>query len=699
MFYRFRLPDLLSGLLLALFASTGAAWAQTTNPNLNQSVPAVTVTLQVPTMAAAASTTIQLQIRTDSINQQTAMQVTSDANPSAPTIIAARVGGDSVATVPVDVSDAFVWAVSPNPTRPGCGPHPAAGTPGCSRADLATAFAQSGIAALGPAAPSPLSADSPVDVAGMQTLPPAPSISLVTSRAQTSASSAPVAPATSDPPATTSDPSPVESAVALATASAPALQYSVQPGDTLTAVARRFYGGGDVDALDHLVQTNLGQQMPDGRTFADANQIRPGWVLTLPRPTQVVYEQDGERWYVVQPGDTLSSIAARLMGSASRWPELYALNSERIAAPSRISVGVQLQLPDSQPAIAPAQAGKDDGAVAEAGHPQPDGTAPQQDAMGEASPNSAPDTAIPSTWSSSVSTSFEPTVSGGATLTEPPAAVSDQSASETSSIDDSSVLGQSELHPDRATLLPTAEIEEVLQSPGTLRLSLATATAADAMLLSSLTLGVWLFRRRRPAHFQTSPSPMAINSPVQLSSVTLGATALTGSRPRNHPYPSILPDPRAQRRARVLQAVLDGTLTHADAAEQLEVSTRQLRRLLAVYRVGGVDALRHANAGRVPGHAVADDLRKQIVDLVRTRYAGLSQSELAHRLATEHGIHLHRTTVRRIILAAELEANHAAMSATTSQAACDRELSDGSSRRAVQPGGGVSAGAALGWPS
>jgi hypothetical protein len=55
--------------------------------------------------------------------------------------------------------------------------------------------------------------------------------------------------------------------------------------------------------------------------------------------------------------------------------------------------------------------------------------------------------------------------------------------------------------------------------------------------------------------------------------------------------------------------------------------------------------------------------------------------------------------VRRIILAAELEANHAAMSATTSQAACDRELSDGSSRRAVQPGGGVSAGAALGWPS
>jgi transposase len=133
----------------------------------------------------------------------------------------------------------------------------------------------------------------------------------------------------------------------------------------------------------------------------------------------------------------------------------------------------------------------------------------------------------------------------------------------------------------------------------------------------------------------------------------------------------------------VLQAVLDGTLTSEGAAAQLEVSTRQLRRLLAAYREGGVDALRHANAGRVPAHAVPDRIRDQIVELVRTRYAGLSQSELAKRLATEHGIQLHRTTVRRIVMAADQEAIHVDTGATECQAACEPQPPRGSVRRTV----------------
>ena len=34
--------------------------------------------------------------------------------------------------------------------------------------------------------------------------------------------------------------------------------------------------------------------------------------------------------YVVQHGDTLSTIAARLLGSSSRWPEIYSLNKDTI---------------------------------------------------------------------------------------------------------------------------------------------------------------------------------------------------------------------------------------------------------------------------------------------------------------------------------------------------------------------------------
>lgn len=47
--------------------------------------------------------------------------------------------------------------------------------------------------------------------------------------------------------------------------------------------------------------------------------------------------------YVVKPGDTLSEIASKLLGSAKRWPEIQALNGG--LEPSSIHVGMELKLP------------------------------------------------------------------------------------------------------------------------------------------------------------------------------------------------------------------------------------------------------------------------------------------------------------------------------------------------------------------
>jgi nucleoid-associated protein YgaU len=48
----------------------------------------------------------------------------------------------------------------------------------------------------------------------------------------------------------------------------------------------------------------------------------PGWTLDIPLPSTVIEEHDGARWYVVQPGDTLCGIAARLLGGEARYTEL-----------------------------------------------------------------------------------------------------------------------------------------------------------------------------------------------------------------------------------------------------------------------------------------------------------------------------------------------------------------------------------------
>jgi len=111
---------------------------------------------------------------------------------------------------------------------------------------------------------------------------------------------------------------------------------------------------------------------------------------------------------------------------------------------------------------------------------------------------------------------------------------------------------------------------------------------------------------------------------------------------------------REQRRARILNAHLDGGLTVAQVASLLGVTERQVFRILAAYRRGGPAALVHGNRGRRPWHALPEGLAERIVALVRDGYPEANHTHLVELLAEREGIHLERTTVRRILLAAGL---------------------------------------------
>jgi nucleoid-associated protein YgaU len=131
----------------------------------------------------------------------------------------------------------------------------------------------------------------------------------------------------------------------------------VQPGDTLRGIAARLYG--DPAAYTGIARANAGRRMADGHTFDDPNLLRPGWQLDIPQPTRAVDERADGRWYSVQPGDTLTSIAARFLGDPTRWPEVFALNQPAtggaIAAnPNLLHPGMQLRLPPPERSVAPA---------------------------------------------------------------------------------------------------------------------------------------------------------------------------------------------------------------------------------------------------------------------------------------------------------------------------------------------------------
>ncbi len=52
-----------------------------------------------------------------------------------------------------------------------------------------------------------------------------------------------------------------------------------------------------------------------------------------------------KRTYVVQSGDSLSKIAKEELGDASRWPEIFELNKDKIEDPNLIHPGQELKMP------------------------------------------------------------------------------------------------------------------------------------------------------------------------------------------------------------------------------------------------------------------------------------------------------------------------------------------------------------------
>lgn len=109
-----------------------------------------------------------------------------------------------------------------------------------------------------------------------------------------------------------------------------------------------------------------------------------------------------------------------------------------------------------------------------------------------------------------------------------------------------------------------------------------------------------------------------------------------------------------QRRLLVLNEVNARQLTAGKAAELLGLSVRQVRRILAAYREEGAAAIAHGNRGKGAPNAVTTDVRRRILLLARTKYAGFNHLHMAEKLREEEGIEAGISTLRRIIAEAGL---------------------------------------------
>lgn len=68
------------------------------------------------------------------------------------------------------------------------------------------------------------------------------------------------------------------------------------------------------------------------------------------QPAVTVPQQDDT--YIVQKGETLTSIAARMLGNPSRYPELFEANTDQLVDPNDVKPGMVLRIPSQQTAQA-----------------------------------------------------------------------------------------------------------------------------------------------------------------------------------------------------------------------------------------------------------------------------------------------------------------------------------------------------------
>lgn len=109
---------------------------------------------------------------------------------------------------------------------------------------------------------------------------------------------------------------------------------------------------------------------------------------------------------------------------------------------------------------------------------------------------------------------------------------------------------------------------------------------------------------------------------------------------------------RELSRVEVMQQLKSKQVTQVQAAEQLGLTVRQIKRLWRAYQTGGAQALISKRRGRPSNHQLQADVKSQALKLIESTYPDFGPT-LAHEKLTEvHHLKLGRETLRQMMVTA-----------------------------------------------
>ncbi|MCK4659711.1 MAG: LysM peptidoglycan-binding domain-containing protein [Phycisphaerae bacterium] len=137
-------------------------------------------------------------------------------------------------------------------------------------------------------------------------------------------------------------------------------QHVVRKGDTLTKIARRYYGSSSPGIVTAIFEANR-QVMRSPHEVVEGSRLRLPMVEGVSPPDEPAAGADlrqaqadalrdtrrapAYRWYKVQKGDLLGTIAQKQLGTSRRWKEIFELNRDICPDARHLPCGVEIRIP------------------------------------------------------------------------------------------------------------------------------------------------------------------------------------------------------------------------------------------------------------------------------------------------------------------------------------------------------------------
>lgn len=112
------------------------------------------------------------------------------------------------------------------------------------------------------------------------------------------------------------------------------------------------------------------------------------------------------------------------------------------------------------------------------------------------------------------------------------------------------------------------------------------------------------------------------------------------------------------KQERLRKAILDqlfaSFITRKDARRRLNVSSRQLKRIISRYKNHGDEGLVHRSRGKASTNGIPQEKKKQILALYQEKYLNFGPTFASEKLLEEDGLEIHAETLRLWLKAAGL---------------------------------------------